>query len=327
MTEDDRLAEGPRPAGLGATEAPTPPADSYSVLAETIRAVGRCESATELYRELCRVVVQTGQGRFAWVGVRHLGVVKIVATAGDDNGYLAEVADSGLMIALDVGDVRAQGPTGRALSAGVRTIVNDFSSASSTGPWHVAARRAGLHASAAFPIRRGDVVMAALTVYADRPGHFDATHADVLSSATQAVSLGLDRLVLERRQTEQSVQFELRLRALEALGHSLVIADALARDQPVIYCSESFRTLTGYRPEEVFGRNLRLLQGPATDPSEVRRLGEAIRAGRSCTAELVNYARDGRPFWNRMSVVPLRDESGTITHFCGSLTRLERAVA
>jgi len=273
-------------------------ADLYAMLVKTNHAVNRCENPEQLYREACRIVIETGHFRFAWVGVPYLGEVKIVSQAGDDGGYVQEVLRSNLMVALDPDDPRGQGPTGRALSTGVRAVVNDFANAPQTAPWHASAARAGFHASASFPIREHGVVVAALTVYAGSPGFFTPALVDTLGEVTPALSLALDRF-------------------------SLVITDARAHDNPIIYSSAGFEALTGYSFSEAFGRNCRMLQGPDTDIETARSLGEAIRAGRACTVELLNYRRDGQPFWNRISVAPITDESGVVTHFSGSQTLIE----
>ncbi len=294
------------------------------MLARTNQSLARCDSPEALYREICELVVETAQLRFAWIGTRHLGAVRPVATAGAGCGYLEELEQTGLMVTLDPSELRGQGPTGRALSTGVRTVVNDFTTAPSTAPWHAAARRAGFLASASFPIRERGVITAALTAYADRMGYFTAPLVETLGEIMPALSVALDRFSLEAQCTEQKHMLDIWERALAAAGHSFIIADALAHDQPVIYASQAFEALTGYGPADIRGRNCRILQGDETDATTVRRLGEAIRAGDPCTVELLNYRRDGQPFWNQLTVVPVRDERGTITHYVGEQRCIDR---
>jgi PAS domain S-box-containing protein len=81
----------------------------------------------------------------------------------------------------------------------------------------------------------------------------------------------------------------------------------------------AFARLTGYAREEVLGRNCRFLQGPDTDPGAARRLGVAIAHGRDTSETLLNYRRDGEPFWNNLSLAAVHDASGVLTHFVGIL--------
>jgi PAS domain S-box-containing protein len=109
----------------------------------------------------------------------------------------------------------------------------------------------------------------------------------------------------------------LRDRAIQAATQGITITDAGQADNPVIYVSPSFERITGYKPEQVLGRNLRFLQGPDTDPAVVARLRAAVAAGEPCSVEFRNYRNDGTPFWNALSISPVRDAAGHLTHFVG----------
>ncbi|CAO2034494.1 unnamed protein product [Urochloa humidicola] len=75
--------------------------------------------------------------------------------------------------------------------------------------------------------------------------------------------------------------------------------------------------MTGYSAKEVIGRNCRFLQGPDTDMAEVAKIRDAVREGRSFCGRLLNYRKDGTPFWNLLTVTPIRDDSGKVIKFIG----------
>jgi PAS domain S-box-containing protein len=112
-------------------------------------------------------------------------------------------------------------------------------------------------------------------------------------------------------------QLELKDRALAATAEGVTIADLSLPDDPLIYANEGFERLTGYSVAEVIGRNCRFLQGPATDPATAEALRRAILERQAITVQLLNYRKDGKPFWNRLSITPVADASGTVTHFIG----------
>lgn len=112
-------------------------------------------------------------------------------------------------------------------------------------------------------------------------------------------------------------QLELKDRALAASAEGITIADASLPDSPLIYANAGFERLTGYAVGDVLGRNCRFLQGPGTDPASLNELRTAIREKREVTVQLLNYRKDGTPFWNRLSITPVRDASGAVTHFIG----------
>jgi two-component system, cell cycle sensor histidine kinase and response regulator CckA len=132
-----------------------------------------------------------------------------------------------------------------------------------------------------------------------------------------------DMLRLEiAEHTRAAEALRLRDRAIQAVTQGVLITDASLPDNPIIYASEGFGRLTGYATAEVLGKNCRFLQGKDTDKEAVARLREAVRSGRPCEAELLNYKKDGTPFWVDLSVSPVRDDQGRLTHFVGIQTDL-----
>jgi PAS domain S-box-containing protein len=123
------------------------------------------------------------------------------------------------------------------------------------------------------------------------------------------------RGALERRRVEN--ELALKDRALAEAAEGITIADATQFDCPLIYANRGFEQLTGYSAEGVRGRNCRFLQGPDTDPATTDEIRRAIREGRESVVEILNYRIDGTPFWNRLSITPVRNEAGVVTHFIG----------
>lgn len=126
------------------------------------------------------------------------------------------------------------------------------------------------------------------------------------------------RDITERKHAEEKLR--LRDRAIQAVTQGILITDPHQPDNPIIYASPSFETLTGYSASEALGRNCRLLQGKDTDPEAIGRLRKAIHQVQPCTVDLLNYKKDGTPFWNQLSISPVRDDFGRLTHFVGVQT-------
>ncbi|KAM0856171.1 hypothetical protein ACQ4PT_049292 [Festuca glaucescens] len=105
--------------------------------------------------------------------------------------------------------------------------------------------------------------------------------------------------------------------ALSNLQQTFVVSDATRPDIPIIYASAGFYTMTGYSAKEIIGRNCRFLQGPETDQSEVSKIRDAVKAGKSFCGRLLNYRKDGTPFWNLLTVTPIRDDNGKVIKFIG----------
>lgn len=107
--------------------------------------------------------------------------------------------------------------------------------------------------------------------------------------------------------------------AVEAIREGLVITDALAPDAPIIFANRTFCRITGYRENEVLGRNCRFLQADDRDQPGRKVLADAIARGEPTACRLRNYTKDGRLFWNDLSLSPLKNEQGIITNYVGVL--------
>ena len=127
--------------------------------------------------------------------------------------------------------------------------------------------------------------------------------------------------------TTDSFHLSLLERAIAASSNSILIADASKPDTPIIYCNPAFEKLTGYSGEEVIGRNCRFLQGPDTDSAELDKLRSSLRSGTESKVVLKNYRKDKTPFWNELTVSPILDNQGKITHFIGVQNDISKRVA
>jgi len=126
---------------------------------------------------------------------------------------------------------------------------------------------------------------------------------------------GVGRDVTARKERERELR--IKDRAMDEAVVGISIADMAQPSQPLVYVNKGFERVTGYDAEAVLGRNCRMLQGPATDPAAVEQFRAAIDAEEAATVELVNYRRDGTPFWNRVQINPVFDEAGDLTHYLG----------
>ncbi|PSB22525.1 PAS domain-containing sensor histidine kinase [filamentous cyanobacterium Phorm 46] len=111
--------------------------------------------------------------------------------------------------------------------------------------------------------------------------------------------------------------FRLYDRALAATSNGITIADATQPDKPIVYCNPAFEQITGYDRSEIIGHNCRFLQGPDTDRAALDQIRVALQEQHDCKVVLKNYRKDGTPFWNELTISPVRDSSGIVTHFIG----------
>ncbi|KAF6813814.1 Aureochrome1 [Colletotrichum sojae] len=103
----------------------------------------------------------------------------------------------------------------------------------------------------------------------------------------------------------------------QGLGDCFCLTNPAVADNPIVFASDGFIKVTGYSRAEIIPRNCRFLQGSHTDRAPIRRLKTAIEERKESVELLLNYKKNGDPFWNLLYVAPLYNEAGKLAFFLG----------
>ncbi|KAH0434000.1 vivid PAS protein VVD [Colletotrichum camelliae] len=101
---------------------------------------------------------------------------------------------------------------------------------------------------------------------------------------------------------------------------ALLLCDLEQPDCPIVYASEHFSLLTGYSNKEIMGKNCRFLQAPGgkvrkessrkhVDKSTIKKMKKAVEANTEVQLEVLNFKKDGTPFVNILTMIPVRWDS------------------
>ena len=188
----------------------------YRFLSRVNETIVRARDRESLYREVCRVAVEEGRFRLAWVGLvdQDTQAIKAAAQFGFEEGYLENLS-------IPLADVpEGRGPTGTAGREGRLDVCNDYAAEPRMVPWREAALARGYRSSAAFPLRVGSKVVGVLTLYAERAGFFNDEEIGLLQALTEDLSFALESMDREdrRRRAEEEI------RAISAYARSLIEA-------------------------------------------------------------------------------------------------------
>lgn len=110
--------------------------------------------------------------------------------------------------------------------------------------------------------------------------------------------------------------------SIQQSQHSFVITDPSLQDNPIVFASDDFLTLTGYTREDVLGRNCRFLQGPETSNEKLDMIRKGLASGEDISVTFVNYTAEGTPFWNKLFIAALRDAENNIVNFIGVIVKV-----
>ena len=276
------------------------------------QAMVRATSEDELFQAMCRVIVETGGYRMAWIGQVERDEeksIRPVAHAGHEEGYLA-------LAKISWGDnPHGRGPTGMSIRTGTPQFNNDITSNPVMGPWRELALERGYLSSISLPLRDKAGVFGALTIYAGEPHAFGPDEVALLVELAEDVSYGVTalrtrrdhdemartlRLISERKQAEDALhESEERLAAALRAGklgvydydprtrrikwdHTMYRLWGVPEGEPVTY--ETFEA--GVHPEDVTA--VRAAVEGCFDPGGTRRY--------ECEYRVINRA-DGAVRW------------------------------
>ncbi len=176
-------------------------------LNRALRTISKCNDvlihATDestLLQDLCKVIVEEGQYRLAWVGYAErddANTVRPVAQAGYEEGYLETLA-------ITYSDTeRGQGPTGTAIRTGKPSIVKDVQNEDCFAPWRADAVERGYASAMALPLVVSGQVLGALNIYASVPGAFDEEEIELLTELADDLAFGIS-IIRARAAKEQA---------------------------------------------------------------------------------------------------------------------------
>ncbi|MCA0143974.1 diguanylate cyclase domain-containing protein [Blastococcus sp. LR1] len=137
-------------------------------------------------------------------------------------------------------------------------------------------------------------------------------------AVTQPSSLGVGPTGSAPAPAGPATTEELLHRALSATTSGVTIADMRRPDAPLVFVNSAFEQLSGFRLEEVLGRNCRFLQTADTDAAAVARIRDAIARGGEIRETLLNVRGPERtPWWNEIYLAPVTDEMGAVVQYIG----------
>ncbi|WP_413436955.1 PAS domain S-box protein [Sulfuriferula sp. GW1] len=283
----------------------------YAALSQCNQAIVRCASEAELLPQVCRDAVVFGGMKMAWIGMLDEAskLIKPVASFGVGIEFL-----EGIEVSVDANKPSGQGPTGTAMRGNQPYWCQDFHQDPATAVWREGGMKFGWNAMASLPLHRHGVTVGAFILYSDTVNAFDKAAQDLLVEMAMDIGFALNRFDNETERKREQDQLRKLSQTVEQSPNVILITDLDAR---IEYVNTAFVKTTGYSPDEVIGKNPRLLKSGKTPRTTYDSMWDCLNRGESWQGELFNKRKDGIEYIESVYISPMREDSGQITHYLG----------
>ncbi len=286
----------------------------YAALSDTNQAIVHCSDRDTLFNALCRIAVERGGLRMAWVGLvdEATGEVKPVARCGEEPAWLGRLAP-----------LRMRGVSRTlaewSLARGEPYVCNDLLADPALAPLYEDYRHHGFAAGACHPLRIDGRIVGSLALYAAERDFFDHELNHLVQEMVTDVCFALSNFDKEagRRAAEEANR--LSSSAVQASANGIMLLSRKAGALVLEYVNPAFERITGYSASEVLGLGPEFLLPSDEAQPGVPELSAAIRERGEAQVVLCNHRKDGTLFWCDLSLAPVRDGTGQVTHFVGIL--------
>ena len=280
----------------------------YSMLSSVNEAIMRVHDPDQLYHEICRISVEEGLFKMAWIGLSEpdTRMVVPVASYADTGGYL----DTITIYAADVPEGR--GPTGRAIREGKNMICSDIEYDPIILPWRDKALKQGFRSSAAIPFRQGGSVIGAFTIYADTPQFFTDEELSLLTSLADNISFALDAMSSEKMRLDAEITLRQSAEEIQDLYNNAPCGyHSIDKDGTIVRINDTELKWLGYTREEVIGKK-KIFE--FYTPEGVERFKKTypafVERGSVADLELDLVRRDGSVLSVLLNGTAIRDSDG-----------------
>lgn len=270
----------------------------------------------EFLNEIVEWMVRIGGFGFSWVGFikdDNSETFKQMACSARNANFI-----EGKLVSYGDG-TEGNGPAGRAVRSGEIVVVNDLHTDEAFVPWRDEALRRGLFSAVGVPLILGGRVFGAFTCYGRTVNEFGDFEIKIFHALASNIVLGLQMLRSQKELQQNVIERTHDLRklsmAVEQSGDMTFITDT---NGLIEYVNRQFTKLTGYELEDVRGKTPRVLRHPDTPKSLHQDLWQTLAKGRVWRGEIQDRSKAGSSFWSEVTISPIFDSNGEITHYVSS---------
>jgi|GEM_PF-2466213 len=299
----------------------------YPVLSKISEAIATIKEPAEFSREVCKIAVEDGQFRMAWIGRAdaETGWIMPFARWGHEEGYLDNAR-----ISIDASIPEGRGPTGAAIREGTVFVCNDIENDPRMKPWRTEALKRGYRSSAAFPLRAGPRIVGVFSLYSEEPNFFNEQEIRLIKTLASSIYFAFDASEHEvlRKQASRELQRERDFvtRVLDTVPSLVIVLDA---DGRIVSFNRACENLSGYSYSEASNKPLWDFLLPPEEIEAFKKNFDRLKSGDYPNKYISHWLTKNGDMrlleWQNTSTIR---EDGSVEHIVGTATDItERKAA
>lgn len=277
----------------------------YAVLSEINQAIVRIHDKQKLFNEICRIIVEIGKFKFAWIGVLDENTldVKPVSSFGSAENYLKGIQ-------INLGQVNlTDGLTANAFKTGKHVIINDLQNDALVERWKLLAEKYDIRSAASFPIKVSDKIVAVLSIYSDIKDVFDDDEIRLLDELSNDISFTLEFLETESEKEKIRSELEYQVNLLSNVNDAIIATDKNLR---ITYWNEAAEQIYGIKKSEAIGKSTRnVLHTQYLELGRDDILKKLSIDGKYST-RVIQYHKSGKKLYIDAKGFAVKDKTGNI---------------
>ena len=269
-------------------------------------AINALDSEANLLSEVCRVAVEVGGYRMAWVGFAaedEARNIVPVAHAGHEDGYLSEIR-----LSWRDDEPQGLGPAGRSIRTGVHQQSSDITLAEGNFFWRDSALKRGYRSALFLPLRNEQRCFGLLALYSAEVQNFASDEVNLLQELADNVAFGIGSFRARETARRAAVKISEQASLLDRAQDAIMVRNL---DRTIRYWNRGAERMYGWTAEEVLGKTMddRMYRSPQVLEHA---MAEALANGGDWSSELEHLARDGSVVLVEARWTAVRDEAGQI---------------
>ena len=285
----------------------------YAFISQINQAIVHVKNKDEVYKEVCRIAVETGKFHMAWIGLVDEPSKTIVPKihAGVEDGYLSSIKK------ISIENVpEGHGPTGSALRERKHFICNDYENDPNVVIWRDEALIRGYRSSIALPIFYFGNVYGVFTLYASTPYFFDEQEVTILSEVTDDIGFALEVIETEEKRKQAEKELLVSEEYFRNVFEHSTVGKSITEIGGKLKTNRAYRQMLGYSEEELATLRWQDITHPGDLTRDQLNL-DSIVAGKTTSVQWEKryIHKDGHIVWVDIGTVLQRDNTGKPLYF------------